>query len=175
MEDIERENILLIQNELFEPEIYLDDTVIFLREKHNLQKLIEDFEYTITNDINDSDISSEIVFSITEKIKIISIDIIRITDLLIKIMPLETEDIWLISESQKFIDLIVYENKWIIWVNREIMQNLETWIISHLLEVKEKKKNLEKIINSIQSDDIRLMINQSNALFEQRLNKLLPT
>ena len=93
MNDIEKEIILLIQNGVFQPENYLDDTTIFLREKYNLQKLIDDFEYNISHDISNSDISSEEIFNITEKIKKISIDIIRITDLLIKIMPLDTEDI----------------------------------------------------------------------------------
>lgn len=93
MNDIEKEIILLIQNGVFQPENYLDNTIIFLREKYNLQKLIDDFEYNISHDISNSDISSEEIFNITEKIKKISIDIIRITDLLIKIMPLDTEDI----------------------------------------------------------------------------------
>lgn len=175
MENIEKEIILRIQNGIFEPEDYLDDTTIFLREKHNLQKLIDDFEYTIATDVSDSDISSETIFDITEKIKKISVDIIYVTDLLIKIMPLETEDIWMLSESEKFIDLIVYENRWIIGINREIMQNIETWIIAHLLEVKQKKESIEKIISSIQSEDIQLLIHHSNILFEQRLNRLLPT
>lgn len=53
------------------------------------------------------------------------------------------------------------------------MQNLETWIITHLLEVKKEKKSLQKIINSIQSEDIQLLINHSNFLFNQRLDRLL--
>lgn len=173
MNDIEKEIILLIQNGVFQPENYLDNTIIFLREKYNLQKLIDDFEYNISHDISNSDISSEEIFNITEKIKKISIDIIRITDLLIKIMPLDTEDIWMIWESEIFIDFIVYENAWLIWINRDIMQNLETWIITHLLEVKKEKKSLQKIINSIQSEDIQLLINHSNFLFNQRLDRLL--